>query len=110
MVVNDAASLGFSAQELDRLATESAQRVIDRARNSSAGFPRQPVTASSTQKTVLQTDFDNVVGSPTAGYVQVEVTLAADGTLKFYSEPGGGGGGGEGAESFVVMSMISLRV
>lgn len=50
MVVNDAASLGFTAQEQDRLATESAQRVIDRARTSSAGFPRQPVTASSAKQ------------------------------------------------------------
>lgn len=50
MVVNDAASLGFEAQEQNRLATESAQRVIDRARTSSAGFPRQPVTASSAKQ------------------------------------------------------------
>jgi hypothetical protein len=56
---------------------------------------------------VLQVDFDNVVETPTGGYVQVEVTIE-DNVLKFYSSSSGGGGAPTDAEYLVAASEDEL--
>lgn len=51
---------------------------------------------------LLRRDLDNVVGSPSVGFSQCEVTVDADGTVKVFSDASGGGGGGGGVELFIV--------
>lgn len=67
--------------------------------------PVVPTTeASQVPKTVLRGDFANVVGSPTGGYTEAEVTLDADGAIRIYSSGGGGGGVSDGDYGDVVVS------
>lgn len=61
-----------------------------RTANVAARFAVPVVSSSATEKHVLQSDF-SVVGSPTGGYVEVQITRDTDGRMRFYSSPGGGG-------------------
>ncbi len=42
------------------------------------------IEAVDKSKVVLQSDFPNVVGSPTTGLTEIEVTRDADGKMRFY--------------------------
>jgi hypothetical protein len=69
------------------------------ARRRVAGLPAwstaKPVVVQTEDRPVLlRRDLNNVVGSPTGGFSQCEVTLDADGTVKVWAPAGGGGGGG----------------
>lgn len=64
-----------------------------------------PIVDSVTPKVVNQSDFANIVGSPTVGSSQVEITRDADGVMRFYYVPGVGGGGvSDGDKGDIVVS------
>lgn len=78
-------------------ADETAMRMLARRRAATVApslFAR-PVTVQTEERPVLlRRDLANQVGSPTGGYGECEITVAADGSLRFYAPGGGGGGGG----------------
>jgi len=59
-----------------------------------------PEETSSAEAVVLQKDHLNVVGSPTGGYSEVEITRDANGGMRFYSA------GGSAGEAFPVGSVF----
>lgn len=63
--------------------------ILARQRKAALPLPVEPIVqVVDTAKVVLQRDFVGVVGSPTAGFVEAEVTMDADGLMRIYSSPG----------------------
>lgn len=87
-----ASSVGRRRDTLFRVAHDANQR---RRPLAPIGLPASAPSATTTiEKHVLQKDFYNIVGSATGGYSEVEVTMDADGKLRFWASGSGGGGGG----------------
>lgn len=96
-----------SLQLEDDDAIEEIAIVVAReaARRRGLGVPVAPIVQTVTPtKVVVQRDFLNVVGSPTGGYTEAEVTMDSDGGIRLYSAAGGGGGLSDGDYGDIVVS------
>ena len=96
-------SMLASSEAVAATAEETAIRMLARRRaaNVVPASIARPVTAQTEERPVLlRRDLANQVGSPTGGYGECEITVAADGSLRVYAPSGGGGGGG--VELFIV--------
>lgn len=80
-----------AAQAIERQALDAASFVARQAIVPIGGWPAPAVSASTTKRVVLQSDFD-VVETPTGGYAQAEVVIDADDKLHIWTASGGGGG------------------